>query len=220
MTLTRQNYATPWGVLPNDRQLTAALIDALGEEAALAEEIHHINEHSIELALVWLHYLVRRVRGKGAFRDVPHVVPVLCGNMVPYVQGERDPDSDETFDALLEVLEERTRERRTLVVAAGDLAHVGPAFGDSRSWDEAARARLRGEDHASLEAMCSGDARGFFRASQEEGDRRRVCGLTPIYLALRLLGGKVTGRQLSYDQCPADAAGESYVSIAGVAWTT
>ena len=49
-------------------------------------------------------------------------------------------------------------------------------------------------------------------------DQRRICGLTPIYLALRVLGEGVSGQVTAYDQCPADPMGGSLVSVAGVIW--
>ncbi len=218
VTLTRQQYATPWGALPADKEFTQALLQVVGEEEALEEELHHVKEHSIELAAVWLHYMLRQVKGKGAFRNLPTLVPVLCGNMFPYVRGDQDPGWDPKFSHLLEVLRRSMEQKRTLVVAAGDLAHVGPVFGDAQGWDIAARAKLRAADDASLDAMCRADAQGFFQGLKAEGDSRRVCGLTPIYLALRLLGSQVTGHRIDYAQCPADPEGASLVSIAGLVW--
>ncbi|MBI4338453.1 MAG: AmmeMemoRadiSam system protein B [Chloroflexi bacterium] len=218
LTLTRQPYATPWGVLPSDKDLTSRLVQALGEEAALQEELHHAREHSIELATVWLHYMLRRARGKATFHNLPTVLPVLCGSLTDFIQGDQDPGWDPTFARALEVLRRAMEGKRTLIVAAGDLAHVGPAFGDAEAWDVAGRAQLRDADQASLEAACRGDAQGFFQGLQAEKDRRRVCGQTPIYLALRLMGSNVSGEALSYDQCPADAQSGSLVSIAGVVW--
>ena len=46
----------------------------------------------------------------------------------------------------------------------------------------------------------------FFENLKAEGDRRHVCGLPPIYLALRLLG-EVSGEPAGYAQCPADPQG-------------
>jgi hypothetical protein len=105
--------------------------------------------------------------------------------------------------------------RRTLVVAAADLAHVGPAFGDPYGVDFVGRAQLRNADERLLSAMYAGDATAFFHMLREEGDRRHVCGLPPIYLTLRLLES-ASGEPSGYALCPADAQGTSFVSIAGV----
>ena len=79
LTLTRQRYATPWGPFPQDHEVVERLVTALGEEAAFAEELHHRSEHSIELASVWLHWLLRAA---GRFRRPPTARPdplwLLC----------------------------------------------------------------------------------------------------------------------------------------------
>jgi AmmeMemoRadiSam system protein B len=105
-----------------------------------------------------------------------------------------------------------------VVVAAGDLAHVGPAFGDTLPYDLLGKARLKEADLALLDLVARGDAEGFLRTLQEEQDRRKVCGLSCIYLALRLLGKGVQGHLVDYAQCPADERGTSVVSIAGLLW--
>lgn len=207
LTLTRQSYATPFGVLPTDGDVVPALAAALGEEAAFAEELNHRGEHSIELAVVWLHF----VRGG---EPVP-LVPILCGHFGAFVEGMGDPADHEPFAVALDVLGQVLAARRTLVVAAADLAHVGPAFGDPYGLDFIARAQLRNADERLLQTVYNGDATGFFENLKAEGDRRRVCGLPPIYLALRLLGQAV-GQPAGYAQCPADPQGLSWVTIAGV----
>ena len=216
ITLTRQNYATPWGALPTHFGIVDDLIQRLGESDSLREELHHVKEHSIELALVWLHYMLDPERRSGS--DLPEIVPILTGHMWPFLNGEQDPGDDDRYGRLIDGLREATGDKDTLIVVAGDLAHVGPAFGDTVPWDADARARLRTQDHESLESIGNGDADGFFQGLKHEQDSRRVCGMTPIYLALRLLGPEVSGEIVGYDQCPADAEGGSLVSIAGVIW--
>lgn len=207
VTLTRQSYATPWGVLPTDQAVVDAVAEAIGPERAFAEELHHAREHSVELAVVWLHYVRQG-------QPCP-LVPVLCGSFQPYTSGERVAERDGTLEGALAALCQAIAGRRALVVAAGDLAHVGPTFGDSLPLDLAARAQLRADDHHLLDTLASGDAALFLDTLRQEGDRRRVCGLPPIYLALRALGAS-RGEVTSYDQCPADPEGGSLVSVAGV----
>jgi MEMO1 family protein len=210
ITPTRQSYATPYGILPTDQGAVDALAAALGEEAAFAEELHHRGEHSIELAAVWLHHL----RGG---RPCP-LVPVLTGSFYRFVRGEDGPPADHPpLNRAVAALRSALAGRRGLVVAAGDLAHIGPAF-DDRPVDLFRKAQLEVQDRALIEILCRGDAEGFFGAIRAEGDRRNVCGLPPIYLALRLLAG-AAGEPAGYDRCPADMDGTSFVSICGVVWT-
>ncbi len=213
LTLTRQSYATPFGLLPTDTEAVDALAAALGEEvasealAAFGEELHHRGEHSIELAAVWLHFIRQG-------RPVP-LVPILCGSFHDFVHGEGDPADHAPFARAVEALREMMAERRTLVVAAADLCHAGPAFGDPHGLDFIAKAQVRNHDERLLGAVYDGDAAGFFAQLKAEGDRRNVCGLPPIYLTLRLLD-KVSGEPAGYAQCPADPQGLSWVTVAGV----
>lgn len=206
LTLTRQHYATPLGTLPTAIEAVDAVAEALGEEAAFAEELHHRKEHSVELALVWLHHLLGDRQCE--------IVPILCGSFVGYIDGATGPEEDTRLEAALQALREATVGRRVLVVAAADLAHVGPAFGDSLPYDLAARAMLAASDRDLLAAVQSGDAVSFFHKVKQERDRWRICGLPPIYMALRFLQAS-SGKVIDYAQCPADPQGGSLVSIAG-----
>jgi AmmeMemoRadiSam system protein B len=208
ITLTRQNYATPFGVLPTARPVVDALAEAIGEQAAFAEELHHRTEHSVELAAVWLHF----VRGG----EPCEVVPVLCGSFGRYVQDGVKPEDDSAIRGLLDAFQV-TAGRRVVIVAAGDLSHVGPEFGgDPLDW--AGRARLQAADDELMERMCDGDAEGFLAAIRRVQDRNNVCGLPPIYLAMRLLGS-VRGERIAYEHCPADEQNTSTVSVCGVVFS-
>lgn len=205
LTFTRHGYRTPFGILPPDGPAIVAAARAIGEEAAFAEEIHHRTEHSIELAAVWLHWAIEG-------RSTP-IVPILCGSFAPYTDGERDPAADRNFAAVLDALHTALDGKRVLAVAAADLAHVGPAFGDG-PFREAEQANLRQHDERTLAMIQVGDAAGFFGDLRAERDARKYCGLPPIYLTLRYLE-QSQGEVIQYDQCPADDEKTSWVSIAG-----
>jgi MEMO1 family protein len=207
VTLTRQSYATPWGALPTARDVVDGVASALGEGEVFAEEFNHRNEHSVEAAAVWLHYLVK---DKGC-----ELVPVLCGSFQRFIEGDRSPGDDGEIARFVEAGRNATANRRTLIVAAGDLAHVGPAFGDRYPINVLEKARLSSADSELMTSIARGDAEGMFQQVKKEGDRRRICGLSAIYLALRLLG-KARGDITGYAQCPADEQGTSFVSICGI----
>ena len=77
ITLTRQSYATPYGVLPTDNAAVEALTQRIGEEHAFAEELHHVREHAVELSAVWLHHM----RGGESVA----LLPILLGSPAQYV---------------------------------------------------------------------------------------------------------------------------------------
>lgn len=206
LTLTRQHYATPFGLLPTAQEVVDELTAAIGEETAFADELHHRGEHSIELAAVWLHFIRQ---GQPCA-----LLPVLCGSFERFVRSEEEPKDDPLVGVFVDGLRRVIAEHRTVVVAAGDLSHVGPAFGGPpQSLVE--HARLGAADEALIGRICAGDAEGFFAAVRREGDRFNVCGLPPIYLALRLLA-PVRGEAVAYQRCPADVQATSLVSICGV----
>ncbi|MBI2761836.1 MAG: AmmeMemoRadiSam system protein B [Chloroflexi bacterium] len=223
LTLTRQSYATPWGVLPSDMEAVDAMAEALGHDGCYAEELHHRSEHAVELAAVWLHH-VRD--GKPCT-----VIPVLCGHPMPWMNGAgvggRGPGvgegdgaaADSSWECAmraLEALRDVTAGRRVVAVAAADLAHVGPAFGDAEPASALAKRKVRLADEELLAACRIGPAEMLACAGRID-DRYRICGLSPIALTLAFTG-PVAAETTGYDQCPADHDGGSgsIVSIAGV----
>lgn len=209
LTLTRQSYSTPFGVLPTAREVVDELARAIGQDAAFAGELIHRSEHSIELAAVWLHH-VRE--GQPC-----ELVPILCGSFSHFVGGEANPEHDPAINALADTLRQATAGRRVLVVAAADLSHVGSAFG-GQPLDLVGRAQVQAADDELTEQICAGDAQAFFETLKRDGDRRNVCGLPPIYLALRILS-PVQGKRVAYERCPADENGASLVSVCGIVFT-
>ena len=210
LTLTRQDYATPWGVLPTDVPLVDRLAKILGEEQAFAEEAHHIREHSIELAAVWLHYI--------AGRRPKRLLPILCGpneKMLPNGEGHSEDGDAGPYPDALNLLLEIAAEPHVLVVAAGDVSHVGPAFGDSTPMGVTDKARVRDWDHEWLNVACSGKGELLAGHMLQHGDPTRICGAGPIQCMLAVLQ-KARGRLVAYEQCPADEQFGSLVSVAGV----
>lgn len=207
LTLTHQRYATPLGVLPTANAIVDEVARALGPDEVFGAELHHRTEHSIELAAVWLQYMLE---GREC-----QLVPVLCGGFEALIGGEESPADQQQVRATLGVLKKAAASHRTIIVAAGDLAHVGPAFGDRRGLDILEKAQLKSADEELMASICAGDGEALWCRIRDEGNRRRICGLPPVYMALSLLGeaqGLVTG----YAQCPADQQGLSYVSICGI----
>lgn len=212
-TLTRQKYATPYGVLPTALDVVDALAETLGDSAAYRGELRHRGEHSLELVTTWLHHV----------RDEQpcEMVPILCGGFHRFIRNGGEPESDAAVAGVLETLRDVTRDRRVLVVASGDLAHVGPAFG-GRALDDDARRVLRHADDGLLSAMAAGDAGEFFQQIRNVRDGNNVCGVSPIYLTMRLLemtGGPICGEQTGYATCPADNVNTSVVTVGGVVFT-
>ena len=63
-----------------------------------------------------------------------------------------------------------------------------------------------------LEAVEAGDAAAFFEAVARDDDRRRICGLSPIYALLCALGGG-RGTLRRYGQWPDPQGVVSFASV-------
>lgn len=211
-TLTKKHYETPLGRIATDGEL----VDRLAREAAsnsgdtlFRDEHHHRGEHSIEFQMVWL----RHVYGERA--DAIRALPILCGSFGAFVSGGIEPASDPRVGGFLRALSSAVADRDVLWIAAADLAHVGPRYGDAEPLDDEDKASLERRDQTTLAHVTRGDAAGWFAEIRKERDRRRVCGLSPIY-ALLEAARPGSGRLAVYAQCPAEQG--SIVSIASVVY--
>ncbi len=210
ITLTYQNYETPWGVIPTAQEVVDEFEREIGQ-CIFDCEINHRGEHSIEAAIIWLHYLLG---------DKPcYVLPILCGSFQSFIERGESPLKADHVASAVEILKRVTSQRRTIVVAAADLAHMGPAFGDPYPLDLIGRAGMERQDTELITIMCRGDAEGFYTEIQNERDCRHVCGVPPIYITLSVLSG-ASGKPTGYAQCPASEDGTSLVSICGILYGT
>jgi MEMO1 family protein len=220
---TAKAYDTPLGPVRTDSHF----LERLARRAPFdlfADEFSHRGEHSLEFQALYLRYL-GHAGGSGA----APIVPILCVPPDDLADGET-PGRVSAVQEFLAALRETVAEdgRRVCYVVGGDLAHVGPQFGDPAAVDQRFAAHVEAADRAMLELVARGDADGFYRQVIQEasgpgmaGDRdasagagggpRRICGLAPIYAVLRLLGPS-EGRVLHYDRW-IDAGGAGSVTF-------
>jgi MEMO1 family protein len=204
--LTRKDYASPLGDAAVDRDF----VDALAKRArqdCFGSELAHRVEHSIELQAVFLRYLF------SDRRDV-RIVPVLTSFAHEAMHRGKRPDDDPRVPRFLDALAETIAAggQRVALIAGADLAHVGPRFGDPEPVDASDLARIEREDTAMLEWVAAGDPHAFFESVASDGDRRRICGYSPIYALLRTLGS-VTGNVKRYGQWPDPNGVVSFASV-------
>jgi AmmeMemoRadiSam system protein B len=196
--LTLRDHETPLGVIPTDRVALDAIAREVGEGEVLADEWAHDGEHSIELQLVALQHRLRR----------PFTaLPVLCSSIAHLEQPAR------LTDRFVAALGRALRGRRACIVASADLAHVGPLYGDARPPTRAELAVLETRDRETLAFLAAGDAEGLHRDALRDDARRRLCGLAPIYAAIR---ASATGaRLLHYERWTDGMDSVSFAAAAG-----
>lgn len=199
--LTRKDFLTPLGLVETDRDLVDRL-QAGSREDLFADEYLHRGEHSIEFQVLFLKYAAqkRAVLTRGTEKPFK-IVPILVSSFHAAMATNTPPENDAAIAVFLETLRELTRRetREVCFVAGVDLAHVGRQFGDPEPITKDFLRWVEREDRELLERLNALDASGFFRNVAKDSDRRRICGFSPLYSLIHLLG-RSEGQTLTYRQ--------------------
>ncbi len=191
-TLTRKHFKTPLGIVPTDQQYIDRLVAYYGD-GLFDDELAHLPEHSIELEVVFLQYLYE---GKKAIR----IVPLVVGSFEDCVVDKRAPSATPNIRRMIEAISRVDRETHEPIcyIISGDLAHLGPRFGDPELVSAAQLSHSRAQDKAILRRVERCDTAGYFEIVAQEADRRRICGFPPTYTLLGAVQPRF-GRILNYD---------------------
>lgn len=206
--LTKKNFKTPFGEAETDIEIVEKLANCCDWDI-FEGEIFHRQEHSIEFQVVFLQYLFRE---KKKFK----IVPILCNSFFRMIQNGNSPKEDNRVSAFLSAIREiiASLGNKTFVIAGADLAHVGLKFGDSEPVTESTLRWIKQRDLLSLSSTEQINAEGFFKSIEKEKDKRKICGLSPIYALLSSIKAE-KGKMLDYDQALEPDTG-SVVSFASV----
>jgi len=209
-TLSRQHFATPLGVAETDQAYVERIVEAYGD-GLFDDELAHLPEHSIELEVVLLQYLLEKRR---SFR----IVPLLVGSFGDCVRENRDPSRRRDIARMVKALQaaEAGCGEKVCYVISGDLAHIGPKFGDEEPAAGKMLAASKKRDEAILAKLGAADPAAYFETIAGEGDSRRICGLPPTWLTLAAIR-PARGRVLHYQQFVHPEGHES-VSFAAAAF--
>ncbi|HEY3999335.1 MAG TPA: AmmeMemoRadiSam system protein B [Candidatus Xenobia bacterium] len=206
---TLKDFETPLGLLENDRPFMEELMRRY-RLPMTDDELVHKNEHAIELQTTFIKHLLPQAR----------IVPILVGSFHPMLVAGMSPWDMAAVRDFVQAMRETVSAlgRRVCYIAAADLAHIGTRFGDEEPADDKLMAWVAAEDALSLAEAAAVRPEGWFGKSAAEGDRRRICGLSPIYTMLRVLApDAIAGKLLQYQQCN-EPTGANNVTIASVAY--
>jgi AmmeMemoRadiSam system protein B len=193
---TSKPYATPLG----DVRADADFLDMLGNKWGrdlFPGEFSHAGEHSIEFQAVYLRWL--GLAGEGA----APIVPILCDSLHSLVPRGKSPRDVSLVADFLSALSETLAAdgRQITLIAAVDLAHIGPRFGDRWQVDRPHQESVGRADQEMMELVLAPDAEGYYAQVMRDQDARRICGLTPIYLLTALMEAEQRrGQLLKYTQ--------------------
>ncbi len=195
---SRKAYATPLGELDCDLDFLDRLEARLGYSIS-ADDTAHRREHSIEFQAVFLRHI---------FNDPARparIAPILCTSLSALYAADdcARQRARADYEAFIQALRETLAEsaQRVALLVGGDLAHVGPKFGDA--FDAQAKAgELKRADAELLEHVAAGDSQALLAHIARDEDARRVCGFPPLMAYLDALPafGPTEGRALHYEQ--------------------
>ena len=193
-TLTRKHFKTPLGVVPTDQDYIDRLEKHYGAGLFADEYQAHLPEHSIELEVVLLQYLLAESRPL-------RIVPLVVGSFHDAVLNRQSPARSDDIDRMMKALVQLEAElpEPPAYIISGDLAHIGPKFGDAMAVHHDWLVQSRAGDEALINAAQAADWAAYSDLITEEQDCRRICGYPPTYTLLQALKPS-SGRLLHYDQ--------------------
>lgn len=210
--VSTKDFATPAGPVKTARGIAERLQMASGVETVLAE-LTHQNEHSVEFQAVLLAALLGQHAGRSF-----EIVPVLCGASEPFIETDRNPANDETFQRFVEALGEELDKsnRKWCILSSVDFSHVGPKFGDSTTLTDRLLLPVARADMRMLKRIESLDPDAFYFEIARTKNSRHVDAVMAV-LTMLAVGRKTfsKGALLHYDQM-LETATRSAVSFASL----
>ena len=146
-TLTRKHFRTPLGIARTDQTYIDRLAAHYGDGLFDDELAAHLPEHSIELEVVFLQYL---------YSDMPfRIVPLVVGSFHDCIAADRVPAEQDDIARMIAALRavERETDEPICYIISGDLAHIGPKFGDPRPVSPTLLTHSRRQDYALLHKL-------------------------------------------------------------------
>ena len=191
--LTKKNFVTPLGEVQVDLDLINSIENDCNWDL-YEGEIFHKSEHSIEFQVVFLQYLFKN---KKEFK----ILPILCNSFYKFIEQRISPIEDYKTATFLNSIKEIVTQlgSKAVVIAGADLAHMGNKFGDAEAVNDSILQWIKTRDYLSIKHSENLDQEAFYRSVEEEKDKRKICGLSPIYALLSVINAK-KGEMLDYGQ--------------------
>jgi hypothetical protein len=201
--LTRKDFETPLGLLKCDREWGEAFLQRAPRDVCI-DEYAHCREHTIEFQAVFLALCQPRAQ----------IVPMLCSFSIEDFETEQGY-IDEVAASLRELTS--TCGYPVGFLASVDLAHIGPRYGDQYQPHAGTIREHLEADRELLATLENGDPGAFMQRLRREHNRRRICGLAPLYVLAKVLEGQARGKVLHHAHAIVDQR-NSFVSFASMAF--
>ena len=195
--LDRRDYVSPLGRVACAGDLVDGL--AAGSRNLFSPQAH-VGEHSIEFALLWIQALHGLHSAPG--KNGPRFVPILCGGLHAYVEGEQEWDDLEDLHRLGQNLGAILRDQgeRVRVIVSIDGCHLGPRFHHPFQVTPALLQATDGWEKMLWACAARGNARELLEWFREEGNDRYFDGVGALALLLAAGEGKLKPQRTYYEQ--------------------
>ena len=217
--LSPKDYQIPARLFRTDKSAIDFLARDYGKERSFVDEFVHKTEHSIELLLPFLSYVLPA--------DLDYLnIPIIVGSFHEFVLGRRDPSTDEEFQTFISsmkalVLDFEARGFTVDFFSGLDMSHLGHAFGDTEKMsDDVKLKEIEKQDREYLDICCRGSSQELLQHLVRDGDARRICGFPTLFTIFSLfeeLGRNLSGSLISYHQA-VDEGSDTVVTFAGMKW--
>ena len=198
---------SPLGKLEADTDFLADLNGRLDGDL-FRDELDHVASPDVEMQVPWLQMMI----------GSPRIAAVLVPD--PLSQAPLE-DGQIATDAFVEAARGALAEApgRSLVIASGDLSHIGPQFGEPRPIDEQRQSEAERSDRDLLATFAEGDPDRFLSAVKWNANANRWSGVGTMLALLEIL--RPTQVELiDYHHHALDQAGSGVVASAGLALGT
>lgn len=181
LIFTKKSYETPYGNVDVDLDLYNKFKDILWYEPD-EEEYYHKNEHSLEFQSLWLKYLWRE--------KTPKWLPILTGRFERFaidIPPSKIDTVEKMFRDIEALIKEISKVKKIMIIAGADFSHVGPRFGDDIEITPNIKSDVEEKDKEKIKHILNLDADGFYMSIMSEKNKTKICGISPIYAALRFI---------------------------------
>jgi AmmeMemoRadiSam system protein B len=202
--LTLKDFETPLGLMLCDQDYGSKLLRRSPRDI-LAGEYHHRKEHTIEFQALFLAHSQPSSR----------IVPLLCSFGLE--EWEVDRFYIDEMAGLIRNLALEKGPAAVGFIASVDLAHIGPRYGDPFSPNAGTVQEHLHADAELLRSLGKCSARDFMQLISRERNRRRVCGMAPLYVLAKILEGLAEGEILEHTHAIVDHQ-NSFVTFASMAF--
>ncbi len=209
--MTKKDYETPYGNIETDMDLYLRFKEILWYEPD-EEEIFHRTEHSLEFQALWLKYIWRE--------KTPKWLAILTSSYERFAT-DSPPSSiqniEDMFRGLEKIVEETSKDKKVMILAAVDFSHVGHRFGDDVEVSDELKKEIENKDREKIKHILNLDPDGFYMSVISEKNSTKICGLSPLYAALRAIRAlKPNKPGVLLDYAQADDPFGGFVSFASI----